>query len=87
LLAWNPTAVDRGQSPIERCEQGCDAMTLVIVGHRSTLAGLQRQTRLGAIEHLDLAFLIDRDDDGMVGSVHVEADDILDLAGECGLNQ
>jgi hypothetical protein len=37
---------------------------------------------LGAVERLDLAFLVDRDDHGMDRRVHVEADDVLDLGGE-----
>ena len=41
-----------------------------------------RQAGLGAVERLDLRFLVDRDDDGMDRRVHVEADDIFDLFGE-----
>ncbi len=40
------------------------------------------QARLGAIESLDLALLVDRQDDGMSGRVHVETDHVFDLFGE-----
>ena len=52
------------------------------MGHGATFAGLHRQAGLGAVERLDLRFLVDRDDDGMDGRVHVEADDIFDLFSE-----
>jgi hypothetical protein len=40
---------------------------------------------LGAIKRLDLAFLIDGDDDRMSWRRHVEANDILDFLGEFGI--
>jgi len=52
------------------------------VGHGAAFAGLHRQAGLGAVERLDLRFLVDRDDDGMERRVHVEADDIFDLFSE-----
>ena len=45
-------------------------------------AGLERQAGLGAIERLDLRFLIDRQHDAMGRRVHVEADEIFDLFRE-----
>jgi hypothetical protein len=36
----------------------------------------------GAVERLDLGFLVDRDNDGMDGWVHVEADDVVHLGGK-----
>src|SRR5438046_2950385 len=48
----------------------------------STALRQEAEAGLGAVESLDLAFLVDRDDDGMSGRVHIEADDIFDLVGE-----
>src|ERR1700682_2576998 len=48
----------------------------------SALARLQRQARLGPIESLNLALLVDGDDHGVSWRVHVETDDVLDLLGE-----
>src|SRR3984893_14094317 len=52
------------------------------MGHGSALARLQRQARLGPIESLNLALLVDGDDHGVSWRVHVETDDVLDLLGE-----
>src|SRR5260221_10273247 len=53
-----------------------------VVGHGAAFARLHGQAGLSAVERLDLRFLVDRDDNGMDGRVHVEADDIFDLFGE-----
>ena len=76
-------AADHGAvEDVEGGEQGGRAVTLVVVGHGAAFAGLHGQAGLGAVERLDLRFLVDRDDDGMDGRVHVEADDIFDLFSE-----
>jgi hypothetical protein len=62
---------------IERREQGCDAMALVIVGYGASAPLIHRQPRLGAIKRLNLALLIDRQDNGVVGRIDVEADDLV----------
>ena len=59
-------------------------MALVVVGHSAALAGLQWQTWLGAVERLDLAFLINRYHHSVRERVHVEAYDVLDLAANAG---
>ena len=46
---------------------------------------LQRQPGLGAVERLDLALLIDRENDGMSGWIDVEPDHIPELLGEPGI--
>ena len=50
---------------VERGEQGCRAVALVIVRHRGSPTALQRESWLGTIQRLDLALFIDRQDDGM----------------------
>jgi hypothetical protein len=57
-------------------------MTLIVVGHRRGAARLHGQARLGAVECLDLAFLVDREDDGMGGRIDVETDDSAQLSDE-----
>src|SRR6202158_6507112 len=39
---------------VERCEQRCGAVALVVVRHGAATAGLQRQSRMRAIEGADL---------------------------------
>jgi hypothetical protein len=51
-------------------------MTFVVVGHGSGAARLHWQTELGVVERLDLALLIDREDDGMSGRINIKADDV-----------
>ena len=73
---------DRAVQYVERGEQCGRAIALVVVRHGPAFARLQRQAGLSAVERLDLALLIDRDDDRVRRRVHVEADDVLDLGGE-----
>ena len=40
------------------------------MGHRPAFSGLERQARLRAVERLDLALLVDRDDHRVLGRVH-----------------
>jgi dihydroxyacetone kinase len=67
---------------VEGGEQGGRAVALVVVRHGTGAAGLHRQARLGAVERLDLALLIDREHDGMRRRVDIEANDISELLGE-----
>ena len=45
---------------------------------------LHRQPRLGAVQRLDLAFLIDRENDGVVRRIDVQPTISLSLAANCG---
>ena len=76
-------AADNGAvENVEGGEQSGRPMAFVIMSHGTGAAGLHRQARLGAIEGLDLALLVDRKDDGMGGRINVEADDILEFLGK-----
>jgi hypothetical protein len=55
---------------------------LVCVTKRASPTFFHRQPRLGAIQRLDLAFLIDREHDGVVGRINVQANDLLELGRE-----
>ena len=57
-MARHALADDRAVEHIEGGEQGGGAVALVIEGHRAGLALLDGQARLGAIECLDLALLV-----------------------------
>jgi hypothetical protein len=60
-------------------------VALVIMGHRGAAPLLHRQARLGAVERLDLAFLVDAKDHGMGRRIDIKANDILELVGESGV--
>jgi hypothetical protein len=49
------------------------------------LAGRHRQRRLGAVQRLYLALLIDRQDDGVLRRAHVQTDHVADLLDEVGI--
>ena len=54
----------------------------VVVGHSFDIAEPHGQHRLGAIQCLNLALLIDREHDGVVGRVQIEANHIAHLFDE-----
>lgn len=67
---------------VESSKQRRGAMPLVVVRHGGTPAKLDRKSRLGAVQCLDLALLIYREHQGVFGRVHVETDDVADLLDE-----
>ena len=79
-VALHIAADDGPIEDVEGREQCGRAMTLVVVGHRPGAALHPRQAGLSAVERLDLALLIDREDYGMGGRIDIQADDIAQLA-------
>ena len=67
---------------IEGRKQRRRAMTLVIVGERAGAPALEREAWLGAIQGLDLALLIKREDDSPLGRLQVQPDDIPEFFHE-----
>ncbi|MCG5526087.1 hypothetical protein LRB11_14275, partial [Ectothiorhodospira haloalkaliphila] len=57
-------------------------MALVVVRLGDWFARVDRQAWLGAIQGLDLTFLVHRQHHGTVGWIHVEPHDVLDLVHE-----
>ncbi len=55
------------------------------MGHGSAFAGLEGQSWLGAVERLDLGFVIDRQDESVGRRRHVEADDVFELGDRVGI--
>jgi len=81
-MALHALADNLALKDIERREQGSNTMALVVMCHGSSAPLLHRQPRLGAVEGLNLALLIDRQDNGMVGRIDVEADDLVQFSGK-----
>ena len=81
-VAGHAFADDGAVEHVECRKQRRGAVALVVMGHRPAPALLHRQPRLGAVKGLDLALFIDRQYQGLVGRIDVEADDILDLGDE-----
>jgi hypothetical protein len=66
-------------------EQCGGAVALVVVGHGGGTPLLQGQARLGAVECLDLALLIDREHDGLLGRIDIKPDHVMHLVDEVGI--
>ena len=67
---------------VEGGKQCGRAVAFIVVGHRPGAPSLQRQSGLCPIEGLYLALLVDRQNDGVVGRVDIEANDVSPLGGE-----
>ena len=67
---------------IESGKQRRRAVANVVVAAPLRLAGAHRKQRLGAIERLDLALLVDAQHHGMLGRAQVEPDDVAHLLDE-----
>ena len=65
------TANERSVQRIECREQRRRAMALVVMGHARRAPFLQRQTRLGAVESLDLAFFVTAQHQSVFGRIQV----------------
>ena len=76
---------DLAVKDIEGGEQGGGAVALVIVCHGGAAPLLHGQPGLGAVERLDLAFLVDAEDHGMGRRIDIEADDLLEFVGKFGI--
>jgi len=85
ILVPVPRLAHRDHPPIERVQRGEQrgrAVAFVIVGHGSEPPFLHWQPRLGTVERLDLALLVDRQHHGVGGRIDVEPDDVTQLGGE-----
>src|SRR5688572_8336582 len=63
----------------QRGEQCGGAVALVVVRHGPAAPLLDRQSWLGTIECLDLAFLVDAQDQGFVWRIEIKADHVVEL--------
>ena len=81
-VALHVAADDGPVEDVERSEQGPGAMALVVVRHGAEPALLHRQARLGAIESLDLALLVERKHDGVGRRIDIEPDHVAQLVDE-----
>ena len=79
--AVSHAASDHGSvEDVKRGEQSGRAVALVVMGHRPAFSGLERQARLrGRAPGFGSSSI---ETTTVLGRVHVEADDVLDLLGE-----
>src|ERR1700722_15226487 len=81
-VALHIAADDGAVEDVEGREQRGGTVAFVVVGHGPGAALLHWQAGLGAVERLDLALFIDREDDGMGGRINIETDDVAQLVDE-----
>jgi hypothetical protein len=84
-VALHAAADDLAFEHIESGEERGRAMAFVIVGQGSGAALLQGQARLGPVERLDLALLVDGEHEGVRRRIDIEADHVLELGGKLGI--
>src|ERR1700757_1641923 len=70
---------------VEGGKQGGGAVAFVVVCHSGGAPLLEGQARLGAIECLNLALLVDREHDGMLGRIDVKPHHVMQLLNEVGV--
>jgi hypothetical protein len=66
-------------------EQRGGAVPLVIVRHGLAAPGVDRKSRLGAVECLDLALFVNRQHHCMSRRIEIEPDDVRELGGKAGI--
>src|SRR3984893_7756155 len=86
-MANQTFADDFAGRDVERGKQRRGAVALIIMGHGSGAAFLQRQARLGPVECLNLTFLVDGQHKRPLRRVEVKADDVLDLNDKAGIGR
>ncbi len=64
--------------------EGGSAVAFVVVGHGLAASLLERQPGLGVFQRLDLALLVDRQHQRMLGRVEIEPHDRFQLVREVG---
>ena len=84
-VALHITTDDRPIEHVQSGEERRGSVALVIVGHGAQAALLHGQPWLGAVKCLDLAFLINGQDDGVGRWIDVEPDDITQFVDEVGV--
>jgi hypothetical protein len=72
---------------IEGGKQRGRAVPLVVVGDAVDVAKPDRQDGLGALERLDLAFLVPAQDDRVIRRIEIEPDDVPNLFDEQGVGR
>jgi len=81
-MARHALADHRAVEDIQRSEQRGRAVPDIIVGHRPGPTFLHRQTRLGAVERLNLRLLVDRQHETVGRRVDIQPDHIAQLGGK-----
>src|ERR1039457_3744225 len=67
---------------VQRSEQGCCAIALIVVGHRSTTPLLDGQSRLRPIQRLNPALFVNAEHDCLLRRIQIQAHHVGHLLQE-----
>ena len=81
-MALHVPADHRAVEDVHRGEQRRRAVPLIVVCHGPGATLLQRQSGLCAVERLNLALFVDRQDDGVGGRIDIEPNDVAQFVDE-----
>src|SRR5215469_9969545 len=81
-VALHAATNDGAVEHTERGEQRRGAMPLVVMGHGPAASGLDRQSRLSAVERLDLALFVDRQHHGTGWRIDIEPNNVAQFGGK-----
>ena len=81
-MALLAEVVDLAGSSVERGEQCRRSVALVVVRHGGTASLFQGQSRRGAVQRLNLALLIYRQNQRVLRRIEIYADNVVQLGGE-----
>ena len=81
-MARHARADDVARQRAQRRKEGSGPIPLVVVRHRTGPPLLDRQPRLGPVECLNLALLIDGEDERLGRRVEIETDNLVELLCE-----
>ena len=84
-MALHAAAGDFALKYAESSKQGSRAVAFVVAGHCASPAFLQGQTGLGAVQRLNLAFLIEGPHDGVGWWIDIKPDNIMEFVGKPGV--
>lgn len=84
-MPWLALGDHRTGGHIEGSKQGGSAVADVVMGHALHVAQAHRQQWLGAIQSLDLRFLVNAEHDSVLGRIQVQADDVAHLLHKEGI--
>ena len=67
---------------IQRREESRRPIAFVVVGHGASTPWDKRKSRLGSVQRLDLALLVNREDQRVLRRVHIQSNDVVQLFQE-----
>jgi hypothetical protein len=70
---------------VQSREESGGTVSLVVVGYRLAASLLHRQSRLGAVQSLDLGLLVHAKNQRLLGRIHIESDHVDQLLFEVGI--